>query len=128
MHKFIALSVAVTCWVVATLFAEATVTGRQPSRNSVVSSAQANETIPATGSRTGATARCRERLTVNLSTSVDVNDAGRVVIGEWRQRAESLYGAEFANFKLAEAPVVRCRRQGNETILNCFAEGRPCSQ
>ena len=130
MLKYIGYGVAVGCAVLLSQHALELLNNASPSQTAVASPAQAqtNPTIAAVGGRTVAPGRCRARLTVNVSTSADVNDAGRVVISEWRLRAETLHGAEFANFKLADAPVVRCRKQGNDIVLNCFAEGSPCSR
>ncbi len=130
MYKFIALPVAAIVCGAAVLYATRTPDNAQAEATApaVAAQVEAATSIPEAASVPAVAATCKDMLTVKFSTSADPKDAGRQAIGKWHNRAQKLYGAEFANFKSAEEPNVRCRKQGKSADLNCVAEARPCAK
>ena len=130
MYKFIALPVAAVFCGAAALYTTRTVENAPTEAQAPAVAAQVEgaTSVPDAAGVPAANASCKDKLTVKFSTSADPKDAGRMAIGKWHNRAQKLYGAEFANFKASEAPAVHCQKQGKGATLNCVAEARPCAK
>ena len=133
MYKFVALAVVAVCGIGALQLTRSTEIDQPASQTQADTAAQVEAATsipesPAAPAENAAALSCKDKLTVKLSTSADPKDADRIVVGKWRQQAKKLHGAEFANFKSAEEPVVRCKKQGKQNALSCFAEARPCAK
>lgn len=129
MYKLIALPVAaVVCGAAALYATRSPETASAEVQPPATAQVEAASSIPDATAVPAAASSCKDMLTIKFSTSADPKDAGRQAIGKWHNRAVKLYGAEFANFKAAEEPAVRCQKQGKGPSLNCVAEARPCAK